>query len=188
MRDESLQSTGQPSGDGTTCVHSRRDQQTSGGATRSLVATRARETLQPVTPERRVSAVSSSALLMHCARALFSARIPATSEPMLPGLGGPCELLLNRLATLCCPSDCEHAALGLSMNENECSCSVSAPTPVASAWRGGTTKDHPTANRETTFHHWYTRTTGATYARPEDIEAAMGFPPMWTVCDASAMP
>jgi hypothetical protein len=84
------------------------------------------------------------------------------------------------LVMRCCPSDSGRVALGLSIDGIACSCLVSAPTPVACAWRGGTAKDHPRANRKTTFHHWFTRTTGWTYAEPEAIEAAQGFPDMWS--------
>jgi hypothetical protein len=76
--------------------------------------------------------------------------------------------------------------LALGIVENDCLCSVSMPTPTANAWKGGTTKDHPKANRETTFTHWWARHHGQPYPSIAVIEAVQGFPPMWTDLEDSA--
>ena len=160
-------------------------------STSSAEATLAKQTarqLVPVDRNTRASAVSSSALLMNFARALWSERIQVMSGGMLPGLGGDSELALSRLVTLCCPSDSERVALGPGTKGSDCSCSVTMPTPTAQAWKGGTTKDHPRANRETTFVHWWARHNGRPYPSVEVIEAAQGFPPMWTELEDSGTP
>lgn len=181
IAEKSLNDIGQPCDGGTTFARSSR--------ARTLepmlfsAETPAKPTAQPVDPQQRVSAVSSCELLKRFVRVLFSEKIPATSARTLPGLGGDSELAWNRLVTLACPSDCEPVALVATTGEKDCSCSVSWPTPTACSWRGGTTKDHPRANRETTFHHWWVRKFGLPYPSIEVMEAVMGFPAMWSECE-----
>jgi hypothetical protein len=129
--------------------------------------------------ERRVSAVSSSALLMSFARALFSERIQATSAGMLPGLGGDSGTSLNDLAMWCCPSDSEPVALALTIDGTGCSCSVNMPTPCASEWKGGTAKPNAKSNRKLLRHHW-ARQTGNPYVPCQVLEAVQGFPITWS--------
>ena len=133
----------------------------------------------------RATEISSSGLLMSFARELWLGKIQATSGRMLPGLGGDSELALNRLVTLACPSDSGRVALALTTSGSDCSCSVNMPTPTAQAWKGGTAKDHPRANRETSFAHWWARHHGRTYPSIEVIEAAQGFPATWTELEDS---
>ena len=154
-----------------------------------LAATPAKETAQPsaaVLPHTRASAVSSSALLMNFARDLFSEKIQHSRAPMLHGLGGDSGLSLSRLVTLCCPSDCERAALGLSINGIECSCSPKMPTPVASDWKGGKRKRKP--GSQANLRDEFTQRTGWLYLHPEDLEVAQGFPATWSELSESAMP
>ena len=131
-----------------------------------------------VSADTRVLAVSSSGLLMNFARELFCERIQASSEKALPGLGGECDLNWNRLVTLCCPSDCEPVALGLSIKGNECSCSPSLPTPTASDWKGGKRKRK--AGSQVNLRDEFTQRTGWLYLHPEDMEVAAGFPATWS--------
>jgi hypothetical protein len=185
MQSESLKNTGRTSADGNACETS--SQMKPGELTLSLAATPANRTVPPsvtVSRHNRASAVSSSALLMHFARALWSERIRPSCEPMLPGLGGECELSWNRLVTLCCPLDCERAALGLSTKGIECSCSPSLPTPTASDWRGGKRKRKP--GTQANLRDVFTQTTGWLYLHPEDLEVVNGFPATWSELEGSA--
>jgi hypothetical protein len=114
---------------------SRRPTPTSGGSIASSGEIPARGTATPEasgSESTRISAVSSSALLMSFARELWSGRIPTRVAPTLPGLGGECDPHWSELDTLCCPSDSDPAALGLTTDATGCSCSVSVPTPTAS--------------------------------------------------------
>lgn len=151
-----------------------------------ILAKRTAEPALAITSANRASALNASASLMHLARALYSARIRPTRERMLPGLGGDSGLALNRLVTLCCPSDCERVVLGLSTNGTDCSCSVSAPTPTASDWRGGKRKRK--AGTQANLRDVFTQTTGWLYMPPEALEAAQGFPPMWSELPDLATP
>ncbi len=180
MRDESLQNNGPTFRSGMMCEHSPLTTSSS-GLTWSVAETHAKRTAaQPegVTPLTRVSAVSSSALLLSFARDLFSAKIQRSPERMLPGLGNECDVSLSRLVTLCCPSDCERVALGHSTSVTGCSCSASLPTPTASDWKGGKRKQK--AGTQANLRDVFTQTTGLLYLHPEDLEAAQGFPATWT--------
>jgi len=164
-------------------------QLSSGALTASSAATHARRTVPqsvPVSAVTRVSAVSSSALLMNFARDLWCERIHPTSEKTLPGLGTDSELAWNRLVTLCCPLDCERAVLGLSIKGNECSCSPSLPTPTASDWKGGKRKRKQ--GSQANLRDVFTQATGWLYLHPEDLEVAQGFPPTWSELRESEMP
>ena len=165
----------------TTLGHSRR--KVIGESILSVAATPARKTAGHAPPEpvvNRVLAVSSSALLMHFARDLFFERILPTSGAMLPGLGGDSEIRWSRLVTLCCPSDCEPAALALSIDANECSCSVSYPTPTASDWKGGKVHQAKRDGFSPVFRDWWKATTGLLYPPISVIEAVQGFPDTWS--------
>ena len=160
-----------------------------GGPTSFAAATRAKRTAEPapeITARNRASAMSSSALLRHFAHALWSAKIQPSPGPTLPGLGGECELLWNRLATLSCPSDSEPVALGLTTSATGCSCSLSYPTPTASDWKGGKRKRK--AGSQANLRDEFTQRTGLLYLHPADCEAAMGFPTMWTELRPSETP
>ncbi len=184
MRDKSSKNTGPTQGDGETCEHSPLITETNGVSISYAGEIPVRETRLPASQAERVLAVTSSALLMHCGLALFSERIRVISGEMLPGLGGECELAWSRLATLCCPSDSERVALGLSIKGNACSCSVSLPTPVASDWKGGKRKRKK--GYQANLRDEFTQTTGWLYLHPEDLEAAMGFPATWSELSGSA--
>lgn len=150
------------------------------------VATRAKRTAvrgRAVTSAKRASAITSSALLRHFAHELWYARILHTSGEMLPGLGGDFDLSWNRLVTLCCPSDSERVALGLTINGNDCLCLVSLPTPTASDWRGGKRKRKK--GTQANLRDEYTQATGYTYLPIEGFTAVQGFPDMWTALDHS---
>ena len=160
------------------------------GSISSQAAIHAKPTVQqwvPVDPKTRASAVSSCGLLQWFARELFCEKIQVTSERMPLGLGFDSELALSRLVTLCCPSDSGPVALARSTGESDCFCLVSMPTPTAQAWKGGTTKEHPKANRATMFAHWWARTYGLPYPSIEVIEAAQGFPATWSELPESVM-
>ena len=165
------------------------NQTTNGQLILSSVATPARKTAPqetpPITAQNRALAVSSSALLVSFARALFSAKIQPSSERMLPGLGGDFDLSLSRLVTLCCPFDCERVALGLSTNGTACSCSPSLPTPSATDWRGG--KKKRKTGTQANLRDEFTQRTGWLYLHPVDLEAAMGLPNTWTELSPSGM-
>lgn len=146
----------------------------------SSAAIRARPTAQQSAAERaskRVLGVSSSALLLHFARALWSEKIQHSQGEMLLGLGGDFDTSLSRLVTLSCPSDCEPVALGLSISVTDCSCLPSYPTPTASDWKGGKRKQK--AGTQANLRDVFTQATGLLYLHPEDLEAAQGFPITW---------
>lgn len=121
--------------DMTTCGHSPAETSNSGGLTSLPGETPAKKTAQHECiseRHRRASAMSSSALLTHFARALFSEKTRRESVGTLPGLGFDSEPPWSDLATWFCPSDSEPVALGLSIDGIGCSCSPSVPTPTAS--------------------------------------------------------
>jgi hypothetical protein len=139
---------------------------------------------------RRASAISSSASLVSFARALFSARIPPQSGPMLPGLGSDFEPNLRALVTLCSPSDSEPAALGLTTGGSECSCSPSYPTPTASLFgcrdvqrmlgrRERCRERHGNGNGFGLTLGQYCAVNGISMT-PALLESLMGFPDGWT--------
>lgn len=101
----------------------------------SAAATPARETATPAASTNgntRTWDPSSSALLTHFARALWSGRTRTPPAPTLFGLGGECGLSWSEWDTVCCPSDSAPVALGLTTVGTACSCSASVPTPTAS--------------------------------------------------------
>lgn len=188
MHDEFSQNTGPMFDAMTTFTHFR--QLANGQLIASSAATPAKQTQPPpapVLPECRASAVSSSALLRHFAHALWSERIRRTSKQMHLGRGGDFDVNWNRLVTLCCPSDSERVALGLTTAETDCSCLPKIPTPTASDWKGGTAKTHPKSSRQL-FRHYWARQTGTPYAPCQVYEAAQGFPITWTELNAAATP
>lgn len=190
MPDECLNDIGPTCGDGTTCGHSHPSPLTTGGATSSRVATLARPTASQAglgEVARRVSAVTSSALLMHFGLALFYEKT-RVRERMLPGLGGECGVSWSRLVTLCCPSDCERVALGLTANGTGCSCSPNWYAPTATDWKGGTKAERKDGGNRGQFRHQYTRRTGYLYPDPAVMEAVLGFPAGWTECEPSGTP
>src|SRR6266403_2925135 len=84
--------------------------------TSSLAATPAKKTVTPDKPQTqsaRLSAVSSSQLLMSFARDLFFARIRPSLDQTPLGLGGDFDPSWNDLVTLCCPSNSGPVALAL---------------------------------------------------------------------------
>jgi hypothetical protein len=93
-------------------------------------------------------------------------------------LGGESDLPLSRLVTLCCPSDSEPVALGLSTSATDCSCSPSFPTPTATDWKGG--KRYIREGFSPNFRDWWMSIHGRTYPHELAITAAMGFPATWT--------
>lgn len=152
----------------------------------SAEVTRVRQTAQPVDPGSRVSRVSSSGLLMSFARALWSERIRCTSGRTLHGLGGDSVLLLSRLVTLCCPSDFERVALGLTTEGTDCSCSPKMPTPTATDWKGG--HDRHAKCNQWNMRDWWRWTTGRRYLPIEVLTAVQGFPATWTELERSETP
>lgn len=80
----------------------------------------------------RISAVNSSALLTHFVLELWSEKTHTPAAPTLFGLGGACGMSWNDSATLCCPSDSDPVALGLTIDGTACGCSLKIPTPTAS--------------------------------------------------------
>lgn len=192
---------------GETCGRSHASN--SSGSTSSAVATHARPTAEqePLMVSRnRLSAMSSSELLLRCAHDLFFEKIRPPSGQMLLGLGGDFDLSLSRLVTLCCPSDCEPVALALTISGTACSCSPAYPTPTASLFG---CKDVPAmlARRERMkSKHGNGNGFGLTLGQycathkidltPGFVEKLMGFPPDWTDartaisndCEGSATP
>ena len=142
----------------------------------SAAATPASATVTPEEMEEglRVQRITSSALLMSFAHALFSARILPSSGQMHLGLGGDFAQNSNVLVTLCCPSDSGRVALALTTEESGCSCSPHYRTPTARDWKGMSAKS------------WRTRVAGdktptlpdqlGGVPHPEFVEALMGFP------------
>lgn len=136
---ESLPSTGPTCGDGMTCEPSLRNQagDRGSGRTSSVAAIHAKETATPEAsgkPSTRTWEASSSALFAHLARALFFERIRGRHDQTLFGPGIECGIAWKDLATLCCPSDSDPVALGLTIDAIACGCSVKCPTPTASMW------------------------------------------------------
>lgn len=135
----------------------------------------------------RISAVTSSGLLMHFARELWSEKIRPESVQTLFGPGGECDPALSRLATLSCPSDSGPVALGLTISGKGCSCLPSVPTPTASDWKGSTGK----GSRRGTLAERVAmecQANGKTVSpHPDFVEALMGFPTGWTDCGASGI-
>jgi len=135
---------------------------------------------------------------------LWSEKTQREFVRMLPGLGDECEANLSGLATLCCPSDSAHAALGLTTSGIGCSCLVSMPTPTASGFgvadvprlieRRKKAKEKAGNGNGfgLTFEQWMKleryrvglSTKGST--DPMLYELAMGFPVGWTDVDAPA--
>lgn len=118
-----------------TSEHSHPTTPTTGGLIASSAATHAKETATPGASGKlntRISGVNSSALLQHFVRALWSEKTRTPAAPTLFGLGGVCGLSWSDSATLCCPSDCDPAALGLTIDGTACGCSLKLPTPTAS--------------------------------------------------------
>lgn len=172
-----------------------------GAATCSPAATPARRTAEPESRwgrERRLSALSSSALLTRFARALFSERTPPDPAPMLPGLGGDSETSSKTVATRSSPFASGPVALGLTTSGTGCSCSLSKPTPSASlfgckdvarmlARRERLKQQHGNGNGfGLTLGQWCA-VEGITLA-PEMVEAMLGFPLGWTDCGCSGTP
>lgn len=168
---------------------SRQSRSTTGASMSSAAATHAKRTaLRSVEIDRntRVSAVSSSALLRHFARALWSARIPVESSQTRLGLGGECDERWSVLATLACPSDCEPVALALSIGGKGCSCSPRMPTPTATDWKGGQAR--PQRGRQLNLRDWWMSRYGQRYLPSAVSLAAQGFPTTWLECEPSATP
>lgn len=145
--------------------------------TSSSAATRAKKTATPATDARqqaRRSAVSSSALLMSFALALFCEKTPPSSEGTPRGPGTDSALNWSDLVMRSCPSDSERVALALTTGGKGCACSPSFRTPNARDWKGMSAKS------------WRERTVGdKTPTLPDQIggvphpdfaEALMGFP------------
>lgn len=233
MQTEFLKSTGPTCADTETCEPSHRGDSTSvthgaecrpapsrpiqsltepptiGESMSSAEAIHARKTAElELWTERdhRLSAISSSELLSSFARELWSERIRLASARMLPGLGDECNENLSALATLCCPSDSAHAALGLTIKGTECSCSASMPTPTASGFGVSDVPRLIERRKQAkinagngngfglTFEQWMKlerfhaglSTKGST--DPTLYELAMGFPVGWTDADALETP
>lgn len=178
---KSSKNTGPTSGVGETCEPSRPKE--IGELMSSAGEIPARPTAQPVSPHSRASAVSSSALLRHFAQALWSEKIQVSSETTLLGPGGNSELAWNRLVTLCCPSDSEPVALGLSIDGTDCSCSPQFPTPTATDWKGGHDR-HPQW-KQWNLRDWWRHSTGRRYLPIPVLTAVQGFPAMWTGLEPS---
>jgi len=185
MQQRYLKDTGRTSDAGEMCEPG--PSQIQPPLTSSAVAIPAKRTAEqmPLTDQKqRVSAVSSSGLLMYCARALFSARI-RPAEKMLLGHGNGSARTLSRLVTLCSPSDSDPAALALSADGNGCSCSPSWGSPLATDWKGGArTERTDGGTRMSEFRHQYTHRTGFSYPDPAVTEALLMFPAGWTDLDA----
>lgn len=182
IADESLKNIGPTSGDMTTCGPSRQNPLSSGDATLSPAGTHARETVrheEQTLLRNRLSVLNSSVLLRHFALALFSERTRRMRSLMLPGLGGDFVENLSVLATLCCPSDFERVALGLTTDGIGCSCLVKWRTPVRRDFKGPLPKSSETLSLATQL---------GGIPHPEFVEELMGFPIDWTACDVSATP
>lgn len=159
----------------------------SGALTLSAAATHARQTALPagrMEAKQRALAVSSSGLLMHFARELWSEKIHEQGQMRL-GLGFDFDANWNALATLCCPPDCGPVALGLTANGTACSCSPNWYSPMASDGKGGTAKQRTDGGNRKVYRNEWTRKTGFTYPDPEVSEALLGFPVGWTDLEAS---
>lgn len=133
---------------------------------------------EPMTPSARLSAMSSSALLMKFARALFFAKIQRRSGQMLLGLGGDSGGGLNRLVTLCCPSDSGRVALALTTGERDCSCSPNYRTPTARDWKGMSAKSWRERSKGDPTPTLPDQLGGTPH--PEFVEELIGFPAGWT--------
>lgn len=192
----------------TTPARSRPTPATTGETLTSFAeATHARRTAeQESTKERarRVSAVSSSGLLMSFGRALFFGRIQHECGPTLLGPSGDSEASWNALGMLCCPSDSEPVALALTTKGTGCSCLPRMPTPsanlfpcgdvaklftpTASDYRGSTGK----GSRRNTLAEQLAIAEGANgktvYPHPEYVEAVMRFPISWSDLSGWEMP
>lgn len=155
--------------------------------TSSAEATLAKKTAtleERTTQETRRLAVSSSALLMNCARELFFVKIRQSFDQMPLGLGGSFDPSWNDLVTLCCPSSSGPVVLALTINGRGCCCSPKFRTPSARDWKGMSAKS------------WRDRTDGKdtepTLAdqiggvpHPEFVEELMGFPIGYSALGAS---
>lgn len=142
--------------------------------------TPARRTLTPVETESEVrrSVVNSSALLMNCARVLFSGRIHQSSKRMPRGRGGDSDLNWSEWDTLCCPSDSEPVALGLISEGTACSCSVNYRAPNARDWKGMSAKswrEREKGDKTPTLHDQI-----GGVPLPEFVEEVCGFPIGWS--------
>ena len=137
-----------------------------------------------MTLSARRSALSSSALLMSCARALFSEKTLLSSDQMPLGLGGDFDPSWSGLVTLCCPSNAGPVALALTTKENGCFCSPKFRTPTARDWKGMSARS------------WRERTDGKDpiptlpdqiggVPHPEFVEALLGYPTGWTDLERS---
>lgn len=194
MQTPSCKSTGRLFDDGPTPEPSLGP--ANGVAPPSSVATRAKRTAGPDSETAQASrrlAVSSSALLTNFARELWSERTRQRRESTLPGLGIGFDPSLNDLVTLCCPSDCEPVALGLTVNAKDCSCLLKGPTPCARDWKDNgdveKVKRHYERNqrekrgsqfpRWVAFHHGFV-------PGPIVYEVALGFPEDWTLIESDA--
>lgn len=122
---------------------------------------------QTLPQKNRHSAMSSSALLMSVARALFFARIRASSDQMLLGLGGDSGNPWSELVMWCCPSESEPVALALTIDGIGCSCSPKYNTVCARDYKGATN------------YSSLPRQIGGV-PHPEFAEDLMGFPERWT--------
>jgi hypothetical protein len=181
MQPESLKSIGPSSIENETSENV--DGTTSNGSTLFAEEIRVRKTHElgkPITQNTRVSAVSSSELLMSCARSLFSGRIHQPGKT-LPGLGNDFDTNLSRLVTLCCPSDFEHVALGLTTKEKGCFCLPHWRTPLASDAKNRGDKNAEATKRR--IANRKTITLSMQVEGPLDpvfVEELMGFPLGWT--------
>ena len=152
-----------------------------GCQTSSRAATHARTT--PTGAEvrqqsKRLSAVSSSALLNSFARDLFSVKTPPPSGQMRLGLGGGSDPNWNDWITLSSPSDSGRVALALTSGGTGCSCSPNMRAPNARDWKGMSAKS------------WRERAVGdktptlpdqiGGRPHPEYVEELMGFPKSWS--------
>tara|TARA_R110002095_G_scaffold165188_3_gene143396 strand:+ start:2306 stop:2917 length:612 start_codon:yes stop_codon:yes gene_type:complete len=127
---------------------------------------------------RRVSAVSSSALLISFGLGLFYEKIRQQSGQMLPGLGFGFDLLLSRLVTSLCPLDSDRAVLAKTTNGKDCSCSPSVPTPCARDWKGMSSKKWRERTGKKKFATLPDKIGGTPH--PEYVEQLMGFPIGWS--------
>lgn len=193
MPTESSQSTGPTSDAMTTRGPSRPATQQSGGSILSAEATPARKIAElgnrdGHVPVRRL-AVSLSGLLMRFGLALFSGRIRTHRVGTLPGLGSECDLSWNALVTLCCPSDSDPVALGLTTGGIECSCSPQWRTPLASDNRSRGNKHSKSTQRR--LREGKTITLSMQLDGPPSpafLEELMSFPLGWSDARPSATP
>ena len=186
MQRKSSKSTGPMSHDGETCDPSRN--QDSSGPMLFVEAIHAKEIATPGAFTKRntkTSEANLSALFRCFVLELWLGRIRQGLDQTLFGLGNECDPLYETWATLCCPSDCDPVALGLTTSGTDCSCSPNYPTPVASDYKGSTGKKSRKGTLAEVLAEQFGELPGKTYyPHPEFAEALMGFPIGWSDLDA----